>query len=305
MYFSTVLSHVPVTGVGSRQIRHFELPLVRYDLPPFASITPSPEPLLSQEINKPRLPRIRYSIHPPTSPIGPMDLVPIPIHLHPLESGVSIRSASVIVERRITLRDVPQQSSSSSPNTPMLHPSTSSSSLNKSFPLKKSPSYSQLQLSSSASASASSSSSSNPPSSFNPHYSHSEPEPEASTSDLSISSSNPTITPGTMYPSSLSISSETPLLPSTPSTSSNPQTAQNPSLKNIVNPIAGAESSGRFSHDGKGTWTKTLTLQWPAAKSHSRWAIGETITSELVTVKYFIRAKVILPPDILHPSHCS
>jgi hypothetical protein len=54
----------------------------------------------------------------------------------------------------------------------------------------------------------------------------------------------------------------------------------------------GAESSGQFVRDDEGVWSKTLTLQWPAAKSHSRWAIGETIQSDLVSVKFFVRIKV-------------
>ncbi|PPQ77592.1 hypothetical protein CVT25_011384 [Psilocybe cyanescens] len=276
-----VLSHIPISGVGSRQIRHFELPLVRYDLPPFSTITPSPEPMLGQQINKPRTPRIRYSMHPPKTPIGPLDLVSIPIHLQPLDHGVVVRSASAIVERRITLLDIPQQSTS---NAPTLQQSHSSSSLSKS----SSPSP-HLQ-----SSFPSSSSSSNPAYSYS--YSYQDPEPEASTSNLSISSSNPTITPGTVYPSSTSITSETPLSPNS-SNNYPPQpssSTQGSSLKAIINPIAGAESSGQFSHDGRGTWTKTLTLQWPAAKSHSRWAIGETISSEIVSVKYFIRTKIIV-----------
>ncbi|KAH9484049.1 hypothetical protein JR316_0003528 [Psilocybe cubensis] len=282
-----VLNHVPIAGVGSRQIRHFDLPLIRYDLPPFSSITPSPEPMLGQEINKPRTPRLRYSIHPPKSPIGPLDLVSIPIHLHPLDHAVSIRSASVIVERRITLLDVPQQSASTTPIVPSLQQSHSSSSLSKA--LSPSP---HLPSSSFPSASSSSSSSS---SSSNPAYSHSyqDSEPVASTSNLSISSSNPTITPGTVYPSSASITSETPLFYNSINQHPSPLT-QGSSSKAVVNPIAGAESSGHFSHDGRGTWTKTLTLQWPAAKSHSRWAIGETISSEIVSVKYFIRTKIVV-----------
>lgn len=35
-----------------------------------------------------------------------------------------------------------------------------------------------------------------------------------------------------------------------------------------------------------------MTLQWPAPKSHSRWAIGETIDSKLVTVKFLAHVKV-------------
>jgi hypothetical protein len=53
-----------------------------------------------------------------------------------------------------------------------------------------------------------------------------------------------------------------------------------------------AESAGSFVHDEKGVWNKTMTLQWPASKSHSRWAVGETIQSDLVSVRYFVRVKV-------------
>ncbi|KJA20222.1 hypothetical protein HYPSUDRAFT_111166, partial [Hypholoma sublateritium FD-334 SS-4] len=96
-----VLHHAPIVGVGARQVRHFELPLVRYDLPPPRPLAPPQQ----HETAKPRAPRIRYSIHPPTGPIGPQDLVSIPIHLQPLDHAVSVRSASVIVERRIVLHD--------------------------------------------------------------------------------------------------------------------------------------------------------------------------------------------------------
>lgn len=272
-----VLTHAPISGVGSRQIRHFELPLIRYDLPPIGPITPTLEPLLNQETNKPRAPRVRYSINSPKSPIGPLDLVPIPIHLRPFDRGVSIRSASVIVERRIFLRDVGQtQSLPPSPLIPTAlqpNPSTSSLAGPSSSPLLQ-PSAPKLTHSDSA-----------------PHLYH-EQELESS-STLSLSSSIPTVTPGTIYPSTASLASETtPLLPIPSNHPSIPPSSQTPSAKVIVNSIAGAESSGNFALDGQGTWSKTLTLQWPAPKSHSRWAIGETITSELVSVKFFIRAKV-------------
>jgi hypothetical protein len=35
-----------------------------------------------------------------------------------------------------------------------------------------------------------------------------------------------------------------------------------------------------------------MTVQWPAAKSHSRWAVGETLQSDLASVHYFVRIKV-------------
>ena len=275
--FSLVLTHVPISGVGSRQIRHFELPLIRYDLPPIDPITPTLEPLLNQQTNKPRAPRIRYSINSPKSPVGPLDLVPIPIHLRPLDRGVSIRSASVIVERRIFLRDAGQ---TAPPIPSPLIPVT----------LQPNPSTSSLAAPPSPSFQPSSSKYTN---SDSPSYLCHEQESESST--LSLTSSVPTVTPGTFYPSTASLASETtPLLPNSSNHPNIPPSSQTPSVKVIINPIAGADSSGNFTLDGQGMWSKTLTLQWPAPKSHSRWAIGETITSDLVSVKFFVRTKVFI-----------
>ncbi|KAF8162919.1 hypothetical protein B0H34DRAFT_300025 [Crassisporium funariophilum] len=267
----TVLNHAPLAGVGSRQVRHFELPLVRYDLPIYTPITPAhtqDEHALSQQTTKHRAPRIRYSLNTPSTSIGPLDLVSIPIHLQPVDQGVSIRSASVIIERRIQLHESSSGSSSSTPQTPIsLQSSSSSSSLSK-------PSPGPLLH----------------PSSYTPE-SYQEPPPESDpvASTSSLASSIPTITPGTVYSSAPASLEATPLLHSSSSSSSN-----SASEKVVVNPIAGVESSGQFARDADGVWSKTLTLQWPAAKSHSRWAVGETISSELVSVKYFIRTKIIV-----------
>jgi hypothetical protein len=64
------------------------------------------------------------------------------------------------------------------------------------------------------------------------------------------------------------------------------------STKLVVNAMVGTESSGTLYRDENGMWSRTLTSQWPAAKSHSLWAIGETMSSDLVLVKFFIRTKV-------------
>jgi len=260
----SVLTHAPIAGVGSRQIKHFELPLIRYDLPIHRPISYSQ--VLNQITSKPRAPRIRYSLNPPTSPIGPLDLVSIPIHLQPLDNDVSIRNASIIIERRIQLHDIVNSLSSLQPELPF-------------SPLAVVQPPSPL-LPSSLSDSATDAS-----------YINS----EGFVSSSSLSSSNPTITPYTIFPSSsISIAtatSTTPLLPPTPTTPPAVSSSPGPS-KIVVNPIAGTESSGHFARDNNGVWSKTLTLQWPAVKSQSRWAIGETIQSELVSVQYFVRTKV-------------
>ncbi|CAA7265395.1 unnamed protein product [Cyclocybe aegerita] len=270
-----VLNHAPIAGVGSRQIRHFELPLIRYDVPSWLPSLPPPQPLLSQHTSKPRAPRIRYSVSSPRTAIGPLDLVSIPLHLQPLDQGVSIRSASVIVERRIYLHECP-------PSGP------SSSSLSA-------PPSATFQTASSSPSSRPSSSHAPTPSpthsngSYSPTQTHqlSPFSQQSAASTLSINSSQPTITPSTF---SLPLET-TPLLPPSSSPNTPPSSS---SSKVVTNPIAGAESSGTFARDANGVWTKTLTLQWPAAKSHSRWAIGETIISDLVSVRFFVKAKIII-----------
>lgn len=94
-------------GVGNRLVRYFDLPLIRYDSPSPPSISPPP-PLptdpLALKTNKPRAPVIRYNIAVPSTPVGPNDLVCTSLYLQPLDPNVAIRSASLIVERRIDLR---------------------------------------------------------------------------------------------------------------------------------------------------------------------------------------------------------
>lgn len=272
-----VLNHVHISGVGSRQVKHFELPLVRYDLPTHIPLSPLPDPYLSQITNKPRAPRIRYSIDTPTSAIGPTDLVSIPIHLQPIDPAVSIRSASVVVERRIHLLDnsnvTPPQPS---PTTPSVHSSSRS----------PSPTHSDCPASASTTSVFS-----NPQTAQ--HIDTLHVHPAGTLSSSSLNSSNPTITPHSIFPSTTSVTSSTrPLLPHTtpfPPTNSSTSSLQ---AKLVTNTIVEAESAGSFVHDEKGVWNKTMTLQWPASKSHSRWAVGETIQSDLVSVRYFVRVKV-------------
>ena len=263
--FSLVLNHVPLSGLGSFQLKHFELPLVRFDIPPH--ITPSllpSQPIFRQRTIKPRAPTVRYCFYPPSSPIGPLDLVSIPVFLAPLDDTVSIRSATVIIERRLQLNEVNGQSSPHSLTNPAPQISQSCSSLPFFSPTS---SYQEL------------------PALYNNN-----------TSIISGSSSNNTIT---TYPSAVSVTSETQALLHPPQSHTLPPTPS----KIITTPIVGAESSGPFVRDDQGVWNKTLTLQWPAAKSHSRWAIGETIQSDLASVKFFIRIKVRSTSISSSPTH--
>ncbi|KXN82558.1 hypothetical protein AN958_02409 [Leucoagaricus sp. SymC.cos] len=277
-----VLNHIPIGGVGSRQVKHFELPLVRYDLPAHIPLPPLPDPLLSQLASKPRAPRIRYSIDTPPNAIGPTDLVSIPIHVQPVDRAVCVRSASVVVERRIQLYDnthaIPPQPSPTTSS--VLSSSRSPSPPHSDFPASA---FSTFVFS-------------HPQTTQHLDTQHLDTlhvNSEGLASTSSLSSSNPTITPYSIFPSSNSVTSSTrPLLPLT--SPPPPANASASSLhgKIINNTIVETESSGRFIRDENGVWNKTMTLQWPAVKSHSRWAVGETIQSDLVSVRYFVRVKV-------------
>ncbi|KIK59708.1 hypothetical protein GYMLUDRAFT_74149 [Collybiopsis luxurians FD-317 M1] len=118
------IHHIHISGVGSRLVKHIDLPLVRYDLPSFSAAYSSSQRI----ITKPKAPTLRYLVSAPQTPIGPSDLLPITIHVLPEDPKVVIRSATVVVERRIQFNDT--QSSPSLSSAPI--------------PIPKSPSVSSL-----------------------------------------------------------------------------------------------------------------------------------------------------------------
>ena len=46
-----------------------------------------------------------------------------------------------------------------------------------------------------------------------------------------------------------------------------------------------------FPPDPTGALSKTITAQWPLRKQHS-WTVGETMSSDLVTVKFYVHLRV-------------
>lgn len=257
-----MLNHSPIIGVGHRQVKATEIALTRYDVPlPLPSVPTyrhNSEPLLNLQINKPRVPRINYSMNCPTSAVGPMDLVSVPLSLQPMDSSVVIRSATILVERRIQLNRVVSPASSALTYYPV--PPSASSTDTSSQPAT--------------------------PASSDTYSSN-----QASASNSSLTSSNPTITPNTYWTSSTSLDSEArPLLPQSSSSAS----IEVLPTKTIAHTIAEVDTSGPFSKSDSSVWSKTLTFQWPTPKSNSRWAIGETIRSDLVSVRFFLRVKVVV-----------
>jgi len=246
-------------------LRHFELPLIRYDYPPQPSTPSSPISHLGSQTIKPRAPTVRYRLSVPTTFVGPQDLVSIPISLQPIDPRVSIRSASLIIERRIQLHETIASSSNLSPTLPITITPSSSSSHPKSH-----------------SAPSSYSSTHENACNMLTNGHHLSPYSSPASTDPSPSTSTVWNDEATR-----------PLLSHSPSGLSSFPATHIPS-KTITQPVAGVESSGNFAGDENGVWTKTLTLQWPTAKSQSRWAMGETMQSELASVKFIVRVKVRL-----------
>lgn len=276
-----VLDHVPLVGVGSRLFRCFDLPLIRYDIPPPLPSPPLPtEPpsstphILYHPTMRPHVPVLRYNLSTPALPIGPSDYVFTSIHLRPLNPTVSIRSATVLVERRIDLHNVTSNSQTFSIHSSELPPDDIE-------PPSPSPSRPRSSRASASSSPPIAVSSSMPESSSAVRRSpYSLPSPFSSST---VDTTSPT-------PSSSTYTVTSPLLPHiSNSHSSQSYPPMNPidvPSKSLTTIIAYADSGvGGFAVDrSTGIWSKTVSLQWPKPRSHFYWAQGETSKSDLADV---------------------
>lgn len=258
--FWKVLTHIPLGSVGSRQLKHYDLPFIRYDLPPWPSTPPSP-PYLGSQTTKARAPTIRYHVSVPTTPVGPQDLVSVSLSLQPIEHSVSIRSASLIVERRIQFNEA--------------NPSSSTLSSTYPIPIASSRSHSQSH--------------SAPSSYSNSIVTQLDDQSEIINETGIPSYSSPSVSPS---PAASTVftdhESARHLLPQPA-----PQSLPLSPFKTITHSVACAESSGRFACDDEGVWTTILTFPWPSAKSSTHWAMGETMQTDLASVNFFVRVKVL------------
>ncbi|KAI0797814.1 hypothetical protein C8Q75DRAFT_20429 [Abortiporus biennis] len=273
------LEHVHISGVGSRTLRYSELQMIRFDVPPpltppspTDSITPF---VLYTQSSRPA-PILHYGISTPTQPIGPSDFIFTSVYLRPLDPTASIRSISVLVERRLSLLNAPVYSSGipvsgsdyvQEGNPPPLppkdiRPSTSSSANHIPLPITVSSSM--------------------------PEQSHRHsPYNFQSYSSTTLD----TLTP----PSSIYSATEPLLPPSTPPSASTPQ-SENAPPKVLTAAITYADSGrGGFSRDeSSGIWSRSVSMQWPKTRSKNVWSMGETIRSELAEVTFWVKVKVII-----------
>ncbi|GJE88310.1 hypothetical protein PsYK624_043930 [Phanerochaete sordida] len=219
--------------------KRFDLMLTRHDIPRFLDTPPLPQgpfvnSALPLQTTKPRAPVLHYNISTPTHAIGPTDLLFTSVFIRPADAAVTLRSASLLVERRLVLSEPDR------PVSPPRSPPTSSR----------------------ARALAS-------------------PGAERTSPDDNVFAFGVARSPSLQGRASAAY-------PSPPPTSSDGR------QKAVTTTVAAAQGAA-FAHDATtGVWTKTISLQWPAAKGQSRWPVGETVKGVIGTVSFWVKVKVIV-----------
>jgi hypothetical protein len=98
-----VLNHIPLTGVGHRQVKTYDLPLMRYDPGEPLPLAPSKW----SRAGRSKQSSVSYVINTPPFALGPMDLVPVSLKLNPSDPATSVHSIALVVERRLEFNNPP------------------------------------------------------------------------------------------------------------------------------------------------------------------------------------------------------
>ncbi|KLO10700.1 hypothetical protein SCHPADRAFT_892161 [Schizopora paradoxa] len=302
-----VATHAPIFGVGTRIVRSYELPLIRYDARTPTRTPPLPSPDRFLTVAPPssnRVPLVRYQILTPTHPVGPMDIVTIPLTLIPLDPHVHVRSVSLLVERRIELAETAALPSPAgmvvASNRPdLFSDSTIGSQAESTSSGSTVRPESQITVGTEDTFST-----------VRGFAVEDRPGAAGSAEAFGPASSMATFSTASLL-SSPAPSSTASLLPHHPLAAPSPASVPNANTtdlpaKSIVSNVASVDAPGPFPRgplpadlDGavearNGAVVRTLTLQWPALKSHAHWAMGETMQTDMVRVRFYIKTKVIV-----------
>lgn len=227
-----------MTGLGSRQIRYFDLNLIRHDVAFPTSIGPA-----FQSHSETGSPRIQYRMVTPSYAVGPSDHISVSVRFQPVDPMTVIQAMCVIIERRIQLRET----------------------------------------------------SASPPAEC-PYTDDSPPATARSTSGIPASTrSSPTLVPST-----LASTSSVNLIPTTRVERKRSQSPSNTTImpsRTVAHSVASTEVVSATA-DPDGTYYHTFGLTLPQPKSAGHWSLGETMRTDLVTVRFFVRVKVSLPPQV-------
>ncbi|KAF8528213.1 hypothetical protein BU17DRAFT_39117 [Hysterangium stoloniferum] len=100
-----VLNHIPMTGLGSRQVKTYDLPLMRYDAGEPLPLAPS----TWAQVGSSKSPTsLRYIINTPPFSLGPLELLPVSLKLSPSGPTASVHSVELAIERRLEFNHFPR-----------------------------------------------------------------------------------------------------------------------------------------------------------------------------------------------------
>ncbi|KZV91082.1 hypothetical protein EXIGLDRAFT_616108, partial [Exidia glandulosa HHB12029] len=96
-------NHLPMTGLGTRQVKGFELALTRYDSP---RPQQPPAPPTYSTTHGARALALEHLVSLPSTAAGPLDIIPISVRLRPIgDDNAKVVSVAIMVQRRVLVSD--------------------------------------------------------------------------------------------------------------------------------------------------------------------------------------------------------
>ncbi|KAG9010527.1 hypothetical protein FRB94_010293 [Tulasnella sp. JGI-2019a] len=305
-----VITHTPLFAQGTRQAKAYDLNFVRHDSPPpLCAPSSSSSTLAPSDVHavSNRLSTCSYTLNTPSYALGPGDAIPISLRIRPDSPSTAVTRVSLSIQRRTVFRDpsktnnvlpFPSEPSTSAVNSPLPTPPSSGRTDEQE---KDGASASEGEEDGSDVATLMASKDQDP---FGSSETLRPPVVTTTAGGAGAGASAATYTlPGTAGPSSPPPSiheSEPGIFPFSVSSILRPYAS---GAKTLTQTIATIEKTkGDFSVnndlgseglDPSLVYSTDMLSAVPAAKP-GHWALGETMKTALVSIRFFVRIKITL-----------
>ncbi|KAG8884861.1 hypothetical protein FRB97_003068 [Tulasnella sp. 331] len=295
--YTRLITHAPLVGQGTRQAKAYDLNFVRHSAPPPLYSSPSSSATLATcDANtvSNKLPSCSYDLSTPNYALGPEDALPISLRIRPGAASTAVTRVALSVERRVVFKD-PSKTNNvlPFPSNQLAEGSGSPS------PLPTPPSSAKVDEqqqekngSSEEEAELGEEEQEEDGSDVATLTGPRKEDPFASTETLKP----PIVVTGTTSAQSTGIPSSPP--PASPEATSFPFSILRSGPKTLTQTIASIErTKGELNVDKDGdgalVYSADMMSAIPLVKP-GHWALGETMKTALVSVRFFVRVKVTL-----------